>query len=258
MTEVASLARELAYALDPVRWAEERLGIILDPWQRRVLSTSKKQVALNCSRQSGKSQVAAIAAAHVAIYKPGALVLLVARAKRQADELGLKAAQILRQVGVQLEGDSLSSSRLANGSRIIALPGDNPGGIRSYSAVSLLAVDEAGFVPDETYTAVAPMLAVSRGRRFLMSTPNGRQGFFYDAWTNGGDDWHREKVTAWEVPRIEKAWLESEKRSRGAWIFSQEFECEFLTTDTQLFSHDLIASLFVPDVRPWTGMRIFI
>ena len=257
MTEVAALAREMIYALDVVRWAEERVGITLDPWQRRVLSTPKKQVALNCSRQAGKSQVAAIAAAHLAIYKPNALILLVARANRQADELGLKAAQILRQMEVQLEGDSLSSSRLANGSRIIALPGDNPGGIRSYSAVSLLVVDEAAFVPDETYNAVAPMLAVSRGRRFVMSTPNGRQGFFHDIWENGGDDWHRERLTAWQVPRIEHSFLESEKRSRGDWIFSQEYECAFLTTETQLFSHELIASLFSPEVRPWTGLRIF-
>ena len=36
-----------------------------------------------------------------------------------------------------------------------------------------------------------PMLAVSGGATWLLSTPNGARGFFWEAWEHGGPDWER-------------------------------------------------------------------
>ena len=52
---------------------------------------------------------------------------------------------------------------LANGSRIISLPGSEKT-VRGYSAVSLVIMDEAARVPDELLQAVRPMLATTSGR----------------------------------------------------------------------------------------------
>ncbi len=79
--------------------------------------------------------------------------------------------------------------QLTNVSRIVCLPCREET-IRGYSNVSLLVIDEAARVPDDLYRAVRPMLAVSDGRLICLSTPYGKRGFFYDAWANGGDDWH--------------------------------------------------------------------
>lgn len=87
------------------------------------------------------------------------------------------------------------------------------------------------------------MLSVSRGRLFLISTPNGQRGFFYEEWTSGGPAWYREEVTAYQCPRISAEFLEAEKRRRGLW-FEQEYECKFTDGTAQLFSFDLIQSLF--------------
>jgi hypothetical protein len=70
------LARDLALALDPVLLAR-RAGIDPDPWQAEVLRSTAPRRLLNCSRQSGKSTVAAVRAVHVALYEPGSLVLLL-------------------------------------------------------------------------------------------------------------------------------------------------------------------------------------
>ncbi len=51
---------------------------------------------------------------------------------------------------------------LANGSRILCLPGEEAT-IRGFSP-NLLVIDEASRVPDDLYRAVRPMLAVSQGR----------------------------------------------------------------------------------------------
>ena len=42
-----------------------------------------------------------------------------------------------------------------------------------------------------------PMLAVTNGDTWLLSTPWGKQGFFYDNWENGGNAWARFRVPKW-------------------------------------------------------------
>ena len=49
-----------------------------------------------------------------------------------------------------------------------------------FSAVSPLVIDEAVRVPDTTYHALRPMLIQSSGDLWLLSTPLGKRGFFYE------------------------------------------------------------------------------
>ena len=65
-----------------------------------------------------------------------------------------------------------------------------------------MLIDEAARVSDELYRSVRPFLAVADGDLWLMSTPFGKRGFFYEEWENGGPRWTRFKITAPECPRI--------------------------------------------------------
>lgn len=134
MSTVRDFAGEIRYGLDILAWCKERIGFTPDPWQARVLSTDAPQVLLNITRQGGKSTVCAVLAAHLAIYKPGSLVLLISRGQRQAGELYKKVATLLSRlkVKVKLKVDNQTSSELENGSRILSLPGDAPS-IRGFS-----------------------------------------------------------------------------------------------------------------------------
>ena len=241
MTTARGFADEIRYGLDIIAWCRECAGFTPDPWQARVLSSTAPQVLLNITRQGGKSTTVALLATHRAIYVPGSLILLISRGLRQAGELYQKVAQVLHRLGVKLTRDNQTSSELTNGSRILSLPGDADS-IRGFSP-NLVVFDEAAFVDDGVYNAVRPMLSVSRGRLFLISMPNGQRGFFHEEWTSGGPAWHREKVTAYQCPRIAPEFLEAEKRRRGLW-FGQEYECKFEDGTAQLFSFDLIQSLF--------------
>jgi len=129
---------------------------------------------------------------------------------------------------------------LANGSRIEALPGSERT-IRGFSGVDLLVVDEAARVDDGLVYAVKPMLAVSGGRLLMLSTPYGKRGVFHEEWTQG-DDWERFEVPASECPRIPPEFLEAERRSMPAWWFAQEYECQFMETEDQVFSHEMITN----------------
>jgi hypothetical protein len=122
--------------------------------------------------------------------------------------------------------------------------------IRGFSAVSLLLIDEAARVPDDTYKAVRPMLAVGSGDLWLMSTPNGKRGFFYEAWTRGGPQWQRTTVPATECPRIPPAFLEEERATLGQRCFAQEYLCEFGEIEGALFDEELILRAIRDDIKP--------
>src|SRR5687768_2428123 len=148
---MVSLAEDLMLALDRVSFAR-KAGLDPDPWQRDLLESSSHRVLLNCCRQSGKSTMTAVIALHRALYHPGSLILCLAPALRQSQELFAKIAGFYRDLGrpVSPIGERKLSLELENGSRIITLPGTEKT-IRGFSGVSLLIVDEAARVEDELY-----------------------------------------------------------------------------------------------------------
>src|SRR5437016_6089824 len=98
MTTAATLAREvtaLRQALarvqpapavryvPPTAFARDA-GLEPDDWQDRVLTSDAPRIAINASRQSGKSTCVAVLAVHTAVYTPGTLVLLLSPSLRQS------------------------------------------------------------------------------------------------------------------------------------------------------------------------------
>lgn len=229
-------------------------GMTPDPWQVDLLQSDWQRALLLCSRQAGKSTVTGALATHTAQYQPGSLILLMAAALRQAQELFRKVRAFYHALPnrVAIAQESALQLELVNGSRILALPGKEAT-IRGYSGVNLLVVDEAARVPDELYYSVRPMLAVSGGRLICLSTPFGKRGFFHDEWESGSEDWHRTKITAYDVPRISHAFLEEERAALGTFWFEQEYMCIFKDTVDQVFSYDLIQGAMSSEVKPLFG-----
>jgi hypothetical protein len=75
IARLAGMVRAPAAALT-AREVARRSGIAPDPWQADLLDSRARQVLLNCSRQSGKSTITAILAAHQALT-PGSLILIL-------------------------------------------------------------------------------------------------------------------------------------------------------------------------------------
>jgi hypothetical protein len=141
-----AIAADLAAGLDPCVLAQ-RAGFQPDDWQASVLRSAAPRLLLNCSRQSGKSTVAALLGMHTALYDAGALVLLVSASLRQAAELYAKCVAVYRALGRPLPTTTETALRLdlANGSRIISLPASEQT-VRGFSAARLLIEDEASRV----------------------------------------------------------------------------------------------------------------
>jgi hypothetical protein len=62
------LALDLAHALDPVAFVQDRLKFEPDPWQIRLLRSCAPWILLNCCRQSGKSTTTAAVALHTSLF----------------------------------------------------------------------------------------------------------------------------------------------------------------------------------------------
>jgi hypothetical protein len=243
--------REVQQVRGIAEWVRGALGFEADPTQARVLETRSKRVLLNCTRQWGKSTVTAARAVYEAMKNAGSLTIAVSPTARQTGEFVRKAAEFARRLQMRVKGDGDNEMSLAfpNGSRIVGLPGTEAT-VRGFSAVALLLVDEASRVSDDLYMAVRPMLAVSGGTLWLMSTPWGKRGFFYEAWANGGETWERVSVKAEDCGRFSASHLEEERRTMGERTYRQEYCCEFADTTSAVFRRDLIEAAFSSDFGP--------
>ena len=221
--------------LDIVAFARNRLNFHPDPVQESMLRADPHRVILNCGRQWGKSIVCAALAVHRAWTVPNTLVLIVGPALRQGREFVEKCQSMLRHMGIRTVGapGHQNSIALKNGSRIIGVPA-REATIRCFS-VNLMFIDEAAFVPDEIYHVLRPMLGATKGDLWLLSTPNGKQGFFHETWA-----YHKEWVKFFspstQCPRITAKFLEEERNTIGLAKFAREYLCEFQEAEDALFS----------------------
>jgi hypothetical protein len=254
----ASLAGDLRLALDRVSFAKE-LFLVPDGWQRDLLRSSSDRMLLNCCRQSGKSTMAALVGLHKALYHPGALVLILAPAERQAKETFSKVAALYRNAArghdtVPSDSYRKLGMELTNGSRIEALPGTEKT-IRGFSGVDLLILDEAARVDDDLYFAVRPMLAVSGGGLIMLTTPYGKRGVFFEEWSSEdiGTGWERYEVPATECPRISPEFLDEERRALPDRVYRQEYFNSFEETDDQVFAFEDVQAAMSEEVTPLFG-----
>jgi hypothetical protein len=214
------------------------------------------------------------------LLNPPAEVLIISRALRQSAEVlrkvrdfyyALRGERIRRRrrwqpisVAPEIEAirtrgirddevaiaDGQLSMELANGSRIISLPG-SPDTIVGYSAISLLILDEAARIKDDLYALVRPMLAVGGGRLIALSTPFGRRGWFWSAWERceeaclrgQPEPWRRFRITAGQCPRISADFLAEERLAIGERWYRQEYQTEFVDTVDAVFRTEDIEAM---------------
>jgi Terminase large subunit, T4likevirus-type, N-terminal len=255
LVEAAVLPPPVVQVPAPVELFTRSVGAP-DPWQVAVLQYTSNRTLLNCSRQSGKSACVAVLALHHALVSPGALILLLSPSLRQSQELFRKVADAYRALGhpAPLEAESALRYELANGSRLIALPGTEPT-IRGYSGVDLLVIDEAARVHDELYYAVRPMMAIKPAAQTVcLSTPFGKRGWFFQEWT-AGEDWARVEVNALACPRISAAFLAQERRSLPRLWFESEYMCQFAETEDSVFRYEDVMACVHGEVVPFLARR---
>ena len=226
-----------ALALNAELFARVMLGWIPDPKQAAVLLTGARTVVMNCSRQWGKTMVAATKMLHLALTRPGSVCVIVAENLGQTDEVFLKIDEFLARLGIPAERGTGKVARvLPNGSRILGIAA-REAGVRGYTA-DFVFVDEAARLDDEAIDALLPLTAIRNGDWWMSSTPWGRRGRFYEAWAYEDDGALKVSATWKENPRLPEGFIERVRRLKGDTFVEQEFECQFVENGRFLVNQD--------------------
>lgn len=225
------------WAADPLALAAAA-RIHLDPWQESALRDNHKTLLLNCGRQVGKSTCTALIIVQE-LLREDSMTIIVTPSERQSKELLRKVLKFWRLIGrpIAAVAATKTSLELINGSRIEAFPGSSDT-IVGMSGVTLLVADEAARIPDELIGSVTPMLATTDGRQVHLTTPRGRQGYFYHLWVTPAEDdpsIGRVSIPTAECPRVTPVFLARELRRLGERQFGEWYECKFQDAELGVF-----------------------
>ena len=222
------------------------------PWQVDVIRSEAPKRLILVSRQGGKSTTVGAKCAHGMVYAPG-LYLIISPTLRQSKLFLQKTLSVYNNLTdvPRIKSCTDVELTLENGSKLVALPGDDDANIRGYSAPRAIIIDEASRVHDKVYAAIRPMRAASPNCQLIvLTTPWGRRGWFYEAWENGAG-WERTIVTARDCPHITDEFLDEELTEHGDWFVRREYMCEFIDTAESFFSSELFDAMINDEVEAW-------
>lgn len=246
--------------------------IVWDGWQEEVLSEEGNFVAC-CGRQVGKSEVVSFKAARFILDHPKKRVLIISVTEDQAELM------LNRILGWLFELDKKAVAKgskkptkhrieLLNGSWVVTkAAGATAAGVRGLT-VDVVIIDEAAFCPDVIFAVLSPMLLTTGGVMWLLSTPNAKEGYFWDAYSRSEMGFRTFHVSSEEVAEarpeplrsVMLAHLERERVRMTKLEYAQNYLGLFLEELAQLFPDDLIRSRQIlqrPVVRS-PGGRFFL
>ena len=122
---------------------------------------------------------------------------------------------------------------------------ESPTSIRGNTVSGILVMDEAAFFPtqlstgeDPYYNVIFPIIKARKPKVLVISTPNGKQGMFYDLYLkafNGEKGYHQLTAKIYDDDLITNKEIEELKRGYPPLAFKQEFEVEFLDNALTVF-----------------------
>lgn len=276
-----SEAQELLYTISPYHYVRS-LGFTPYKWQRDILRSVHKRKSINGARQAGKSTIVSAKPCHIAKYYPESVSLIVAATEYQAwlDMEKIKNFIARDRTYPEIKRDNDRLIMLGNGSWIMVVPATEKAA-RGPSAPSLILLDEASRIEDIVYkSGIIPMLTENPECELInISTPNGKQGFFFKSFNN--PKWERYEVRApWEVVETELRLIPAEPEEEyrrkcaekgikgydsprhknqaeqqfnleemGVLLYKQEYGPKFVEPEDQVFSYDDIERMMNSNIK---------
>jgi hypothetical protein len=194
------------------------------------------------ARRTGKSLSASILA-FAKLLEPNQQVMIVAPNFSLSSIIWDYTTDIIK--NLQIEVDRFNQKdkvvRLINGSTFRLLSANNRDSLVGRAA-NLLIVDEAAIIDDDEYFTrdLRPALSTYEDSRALfISTPRGKGNYLYNYFLRAEDeeypDWGSGLYTWRSNPFLKEKDIEEAKKSSTRKLFAQEYECEWTTTELQVY-----------------------
>ena len=246
-------------ALDKSYFAKElwNLSRPMNALQQEIATNHEPFLMVLAARQIfGKTTVTALTEAlHPMIYIPNFKVLVATDKLKTSQEFLDKVVyfwDIFKSKDwpenrLEARINNTTEFTLSNGSRILALSGEqkSPKGLTA----DVLVMDETAYI-DDTYIQLALPTMASRpnARLIALSTPNGKQGWFYREWLKG----NKKIFSTWQdCDWRSKEFFEGLKKQMTDRTFRQEFECEFLEMESAALPAELIEKAVTDEFEAW-------
>ena len=257
---------------DPIYFIENYLTIIhvdkgivpfkLYDYQKKLVNLYKNNrfsIALQ-ARQSGKTQTTAAFILWYALFHNAKNIAVLANKLDQAIEIQTRITEMYKGLPFFLQqgcSELNKKSIVFENSSKIFCAATSPSAIRGKS-ISLLYMDEAAFIPNDTEFFESVMPTISSGsttKIILSSTPKGARGMFYKIYMdskNGDNKYKYQKVIWSEVPNRDEEWRQTALADLGnnQTRFEQEYECSFVSSvgsliesrilETMVYTHPVI------------------
>lgn len=201
---------------DPARWCEWLWNEPLDQWQREAAHAFAKgeRISRAACNGAGKTRLfAGLGSWNLARFA-SAKSIMTAGVYRQC----LSARDELSRVMYKLGGWTLKEQELVHpsGTRFMWFAADNPGFFEGHHAdyVALL-IDEAKSVESGIYLASERLTANKKRFTFAASSPGGAVGWFYDTFTSKREFWNAKHISAYDIPRIKREWIDEQEKMHG-------------------------------------------
>lgn len=169
------------------RFCKEVLHVELQDYQLDCIDKmlKHKRFVGILGRQSGKDFLLSCFVVWQSIINSNSKILLVSASQRASDLLYNRILGFIGQSNElfdSVDRSNMEKCLLKNNSEVWSLPAT--GLIRGFTEVTHIITNEAHEIPDDTFSAVEPMLAVKNGYLYIFSTPRGCIGRLWVAFND--------------------------------------------------------------------------
>lgn len=217
------------YARDPVKFAQEVLGVCPDPWQREFLMAvadpKRRRISVRSGHGVGKSTAVAMASVwHILWRVPGKVVMTAPTSAQLFDALFAEVKRLCRDMRppfnglldiksdrIELKGraaECFISCRTSRAEQPEALAG-------VHSPHVLLIADEASGVPEAVFESAAGSMSGHSATTILTGNPTRNTGLFYETHHRLKEEWHTMHVSCIDSPRVSEDFVNEMKLRYG-------------------------------------------
>ena len=203
-----------------------------------------REIVMNFSRQSGKTTMAEILLIET-LVKSKTNCAYISPSYSQGKKVFREITQLLGQTKLIAKKNSTDLTiSLINGSFLQFFTAQSPTAIRGQTISGLLVIDEAAYLPETTpdgqllwSMVIQPITKAKKPKILFISTPNGKQGLFYDKYLEGlnSDTVKTVECNIYEDITISKEDIDELKATTPPLAWQQEFECKFLDSALTVF-----------------------
>lgn len=206
-----------------------------------LYSKRYKYVVACLSRRIGKSILAKNFVVKYAIDNPNIVIGYITPSSDLARKFVKHICKTLKYTNL-IAGSNLTDKYIefSNGTVVYFMSAESRDNLRG-NGFNLLIYDEAAYIPEDVYSYVLKAFELQAKKVLLISTPNGNTGFFAEAFKRGLSRSEKDKRYISFKTTLEESGLYDDdvvqdiKSSVTSLIYSQEYECEFLSENISAF-----------------------